>query len=245
MVLRTVCSWKGGVNLDQNIPEDWLKVLGEELKKPYFTKLKDFVAKERAEGTVFPEEANVFSALKATPYEKVRAVVLGQDPYHDMGQAHGLCFSVLPGVKPPPSLANIYKELKNDLGIDVPRHGYLQHWAEQGILMLNAVLTVRAHEANSHKDEGWEQFTDEVIRKVNEKSEPVIFVLWGGYAGKKAYLVDSSKHVVMKSAHPSPLSARNGFFGSKPFSKINEQLKEFSSPEIDWHLPLERVDSEV
>ena len=154
------------MKLDQNIPEDWRIVLGEELKKPYFLKLEEFVAQERAEGTVFPEEAKVFSALQATPYEKVRLVILGQDPYHDVGQAHGLCFSVLPGVKTPPSLVNIYKELKNDLGVEVPQHGYLQHWAEQGILMLNAVLTVRAHQANSHKDKGWEQFTDEVIRKV-------------------------------------------------------------------------------
>ena len=228
--------------MDQNIPEDWRIVLGEELKKPYFLKLKEFVAQERAEGTVFPEEAKVFSALQATPYEKVRLVILGQDPYHDVGQAHGLCFSVLPGVKTPPSLVNIYKELKNDLGVEVPQHGYLQHWAEQGILMLNAVLTVRAHQANSHKDKGWEQFTDEVIRKVNAKNEQVIFVLWGGYAGKKAYLIDTSKHIIIQSAHPSPLSARNGFFGSKPFSKINEQLKAFSSPEIDWTLPLVRTD---
>ncbi len=223
--------------MDQNIPENWRAVLGEELMKPYFLKLQEFVAQERAEGTVFPEEENVFSALQATPYEKVRVVILGQDPYHDVGQAHGLCFSVLPGVKPPPTLANIYKELKNDVGAEVSRHGYLQHWAEQGILMLNAVLTVRAHQANSHKDRGWEQFTDEVIRKVNVKKEPVIFVLWGGYAGKKAYLIDSSKHIIIQCAHPSPLSARNGFFGSKPFSKINEKLKALSGTEIDWNLP--------
>ncbi len=223
--------------MDQNIPENWRAVLGEELKKPYFLKLKEYVAHERAEGTVFPEEENVFSALQSTPYEKVRVVILGQDPYHDVCQAHGLCFSVLPGVKPPPSLANIYRELKNDVGVEVPRHGFLQHWAEQGILMLNAVLTVRAHQANSHKDRGWEQFTDEVIRKVNAKKEPVIFVLWGGYAGKKAYLIDSPKHIIIQSAHPSPLSARNGFFGSKPFSKINEKLKALSGTEIDWNLP--------
>ena len=226
------------MELDRNIPEDWRAALGAELDRPYFSKLKDFVAKERAEGAVFPKESNVFSALMATPFEKVRVVVLGQDPYHDIGQAHGLCFSVLPGVKPPPSLANIYKELRDDLGAEIPRHGYLQHWAEQGILMLNAVLTVRAHQANSHKDKGWEQFTDAVIRKVNEKPEPVIFVLWGGYAGKKTSLIDTTRHSVLQSAHPSPLSARNGFFGSKPFSKINELLRASSSEAIDWNLPI-------
>jgi uracil-DNA glycosylase len=163
-------------------------------------------------------------------------LILGQDPYHDIGQAHGLSFSVRPGVRPPPSLANIFKELKSDLGLDVPKSGYLMPWAEQGVLLLNAVLTVRAHEANSHKDKGWEKFTDAIIRKLSEKTDPVIFVLWGGYAQKKEKLIDTATHTTIKSAHPSPLSAFNGFFGSRPFSKINEALRRAGTPAIDWRI---------
>jgi uracil-DNA glycosylase len=166
-------------------------------------------------------------------------LILGQDPYHGPGQAHGLCFSVLPGVRPPPSLVNIHKELQSDLGCPPPRHGNLEHWARQGVLLLNAVLTVRAHQANSHQGKGWEQFTDEVIRVVNAKEERVVFILWGGYARRKKALVDRSRHVVIESPHPSPLSAHNGFFGSRPFSRANEALAEAGRAPVDWCLPAE------
>jgi uracil-DNA glycosylase len=219
------------------LPASWRRVLAAEIEKPYFQDLTRFVAEERKAHQVFPPDDDVFSALELTPYEDVRVLVLGQDPYHDDNQAHGLCFSVRPGIKPPPSLANIYKELESDLGIKKPNHGYLVPWAKQGVLLLNAVLTVRAHEPNSHKDKGWEKFTDAVISKVNEKRERVIFLLWGGYAQKKEKLIDPRRHTVIKGAHPSPLSARNGFFGSKPFSTINNALKEEGSEPIDWSLP--------
>ncbi len=212
----------------------WQDLLADELKKPYFEAIKSFVDAERNSGEVYPPESEVFNALKLTPYEKVRVVILGQDPYHDVGQAHGLCFSVRDGVKAPPSLANIFKELKSDLGIDRPPTGNLTPWAEQGVLLLNAVLTVRAHEANSHKGKGWEQFTDAIIQRVSEKKTPVVFVLWGGYAQKKETLIDTSGHIIIKSAHPSPLSAHNGFFGSRPFSKINQALRTAGEIEIDW-----------
>src|SRR5205823_4421747 len=199
----------------------WHDLLADELNKPYFSKLEQFVDAERQNYTVFPPEQDVFNALKITPYEKVNVLLLGQDPYHDDNQAHGLCFSVRPGIPPPPSLVNIFKELKNDLGCRVPNNGYLVSWAEQGVLMLNAVLTVRAHQANSHKGKGWETFTDAAIRAASAHETPVVFVLWGGYAQKKAALIDTSRHAIVQSAHPSPLSAHNGFFGSRPFSKIN------------------------
>jgi uracil-DNA glycosylase len=220
-----------------NIPEDWQPILAAETQKPYYAPLERFVAEERATYTVYPPEADVFNALRYTPYDRVNVLLLGQDPYHDEGQAHGLCFSVRPGVKPPPSLANIFGELKSDLGLPFPNNGYLVPWAEQGILLLNAVLTVRAHTPNSHKDKGWETFTDAVIRQVNAKTEPVVFVLWGGYARKKVPLIDRSRHTIIESAHPSPLSARSGFFGSKPFSKINAALRQSGKPEINWQLP--------
>jgi uracil-DNA glycosylase len=219
------------------LPSSWQAVLEAEMAKPYFVGLSRFVAEERREHSVFPPEEDVFNALALTPYEDVNVVLLGQDPYHDDGQAHGLCFSVRPGVPPPPSLVNMYKELQSDLGITPPSHGYLASWAEQGILMLNAVLTVRAHSPNSHKNRGWETFTDAVLRKVNDKRDPVVFVLWGGYAQKKAKLIDGSRHAILQSAHPSPLSARNGFFGSKPYSAINEALRRFGKKPIDWRLP--------
>jgi uracil-DNA glycosylase len=219
------------------IPASWHAQLKEELDKTYFHKLQQFVDKERQSHTVFPPEDEVFSALRTTPYERVNVLLLGQDPYHDDNQAHGLCFSVRPGIKPPPSLANIFKELRDDVGFRIPNNGYLAPWAEQGILMLNAVLTVRAHQANSHKNHGWEIFTDAVIRQVNEKREPVVFILWGGYAQKKLSLIDTTRHHVIQSAHPSPLSARNGFFGSKPFSRVNTLLREVGNPEINWQLP--------
>lgn len=220
-----------------DLPESWQEHLTDELHKPYFEKLEKFVDEERAQYTVFPPEEDVFNAFKYAPYERVNVLLLGQDPYHDNNQAHGLCFSVRPGIKPPPSLMNMYKELHSDVGFRVSNHGYLVPWAEQGILMMNAVLTVRAHTPNSHKNHGWEKFTDAVISAINAKSDPVVFVLWGGYAQKKASLIDTSRHTIVQSAHPSPLSARNGFFGSKPFSKINEALRQNGKPEINWQLP--------
>jgi uracil-DNA glycosylase len=219
------------------ISNSWQQVLAAEFKQPYFQKLQDFSIEERQTQTIFPSNADVFSAFELTPYENVKVLILGQDPYHDDRQAHGLCFSVKPGIKIPPSLVNIYKELHTDIGCKIPKHGYLVNWAEQGILMLNAVLTVRAHTPNSHKDKGWETFTDAVISKVNEKIDPVIFVLWGAYAQKKLKLIDTTKHLVIQSAHPSPLSARNGFFGSKPFSAINTALESSGQPIINWQLP--------
>ncbi|BAY92497.1 MULTISPECIES: uracil-DNA glycosylase [unclassified Tolypothrix] len=215
----------------------WQTVLAEEFDKPYFSKLQNFLLAERQSYTIYPPEEQIFSAFELTPYENVNVFLLGQDPYHDQNQAHGLCFSVQPGIKPPPSLINIFKELKDDVGFEIPNHGYLVSWAKQGILMLNAVLTVRAHTPNSHKNQGWETFTDAVISKVNQKLDPVVFVLWGGYAQKKLKLIDTKRHTVIQSAHPSPLSARNGFFGSKPFSAINSALRSFGKPEIDWQIP--------
>ncbi len=219
------------------LPESWQPLLAEETQKPYFAALERFVDDERSKHSIFPPEADVFNALRYTPYDAVNVLLLGQDPYHDDGQAHGLCFSVRPGVKPPPSLRNMFGEMKSDVGAKFPNNGYLVPWADQGILLLNAVLTVRAHEANSHKDHGWETFTDAVIRKVNEKTDQVIFVLWGSYARKKAALIDTARHVIIESAHPSPLSANSGFFGSKPFSKINAALRRAGKPEITWQLP--------
>jgi uracil-DNA glycosylase len=218
-------------------PASWQPIIGDELDKPYFKNLRKFLEEERETHTVYPPEDEVFSALKITPYSNTNVLLLGQDPYHNEDQAHGLCFSVRPGVKPPPSLMNIFKELKSDLGCRIPNNGYLVPWAEQGILMLNAVLTVRAHEPNSHKNKGWEIFTDEIIKKVNEKSDRVVFVLWGGYAQKKGNLIDTQRHVIVQSAHPSPLAARHGFFGSRPFSAINNALREAGKPEIDWQIP--------
>ena len=220
-----------------DLPADWQHLLADELEKPYFTKLSQFVDGERQQHTVFPPEQDVFSAMKLTAYDNVKVLLLGQDPYHDDNQAHGLCFSVRPGIKPPPSLVNIFKELHTDVGFRIPNNGYLVPWAEQGILMLNAVLTVRAHSPNSHKNHGWETFTDAVIRHVNAKEDPVVFVLWGGYAQKKLALLDTGRHIVVQSAHPSPLSARSGFFGSKPFSRINQALRDVGKQEINWQLP--------
>jgi uracil-DNA glycosylase len=215
----------------------WKTELASEFDKPYFQQLQDFLKKERQTETVFPPEEDVFSAFELTPYSEVNVLLLGQDPYHDNNQAHGLCFSVRPGIKLPASLINIFKELKDDVGFDIPNNGCLIPWAKQGILMLNTVLTVRAHTANSHKKKGWEIFTDYVIQKVNEKPEPVVFVLWGKDAQKKLNLIDTTRHKVIQSAHPSPFSARNGFFGSKPFSAINNALRDMGKPEIDWQIP--------
>jgi len=216
---------------------DWNPVLRAELAKPYWPELQRFVADERARHPVYPAPDEVFAALHLTPYAEVKVLILGQDPYHGAGQAHGLCFSVRPGVPPPPSLQNIFKELQSDLGIDPPDHGCLDAWATQGVLLLNATLTVRARQAASHQGKGWETFTDEVIRAVDAKPERVVFILWGASARKKKALVDASRHVVIESAHPSPLSAHNGFFGSRPFSRANEALVAAGRTPIDWRLP--------
>jgi uracil-DNA glycosylase len=218
------------------LPADWKTVLADELRKPYFEKLQKFVDTERAAHTVFPPEDDVFNAFQLTPYERVKVLLLGQDPYHDDGQAHGLCFSVRPGVKPPPSLVNVFKELHHDLGCKIPNNGYLVPWAEQGVMLLNAVLTVRAHKPTSHKNHGWETFTDAVIRALNERSRPVVFLLWGGYAHKKIKLIDDERHRIVTAAHPSPLSLKK-FLGSKCFSAVNEALEELGETPIDWQLP--------
>jgi uracil-DNA glycosylase len=218
------------------LPASWHKVLAEELAQPYFQKLQEFVAQEREEKTIYPPEEDVFNAFRYTPYNEIKVLLLGQDPYHGEGQAHGLCFSVRPGVRPPPSLMNMFRELKDDLGCTIPNHGYLEPWAKQGVLMLNAVLTVEAGKPNSHKDQGWEKFTDAVIAKVSDKDDPVVFVLWGAYAQKKTKLIDKSRHTIIKSAHPSPLSANNGFFGSRPYSAINQALEKAEIEPIDWQL---------
>lgn len=220
-----------------DLPASWRPVLGAELEKPYFQDLRRFVDEERRAHSVFPPEEEVFAALEATPYDRVKVLLLGQDPYHDDGQAHGLCFSVRPGVRPPPSLVNIFKELEADIGCPRPRHGCLSRWAEQGVLLLNTVLTVRAHQPASHKGRGWEKLTDEVIRKVSARPDPVVFLLWGAHAHKKEKLVDAARHTVIKGVHPSPLSANNGFFGSKPFSKVNAALAAAGKTPIDWQLP--------
>lgn len=215
----------------------WRPVLLAETEKPYWKDLQQFVRDERSKHQVFPPEKEVFAALHLTPYEDLSVLILGQDPYHDVGQAHGLCFSVRPPTPPPPSLVNIFKELHNDLGCKIPNHGSLEHWAKQGVLLLNAVLTVRAHQPTSHKGKGWETFTDSIIRAANAKSDRVVFVLWGAYARAKAKLIDTSRHAIIQSAHPSPLSADKGFFGSRPFSKINAALREVDKREIDWQIP--------
>ncbi len=223
------------------IPPGWQAQLGDEVHKPYYQTLQAFLERERAQHTVFPPDADVFNALKLTPFESAKVLILGQDPYHDDGQAHGLAFSVRPGVPPPPSLLNIFKELREDVGFRIPNNGYLVPWAEQGVLMLNAVLTVRAHQPASHQGKGWEVFTDAAIRALSEREQPLVFVLWGNYARKKRTIIDaaqqSAHHRVIEGPHPSPLSANRGFFGSRPFSKINAYLKEFGEPEIDWQLP--------
>ena len=218
------------------LPDSWKPILGAELEKPYFEKLREFLLEERQNHIVFPPSGQEFAALEATPYESVKVFILGQDPYHGPKQAHGMAFSVQPGVKAPPSLENIFKELQNELGVPTPKDGYLMPWAKQGVLLLNAVLTVRRGEANSHKGQGWEKFTDAVISAVSAKEDKVVFVLWGAYAQKKEKLIDTQKHAVLKSAHPSPLSAHNGFWNSRPFSQVNAILKEAGRGEIDWSL---------
>jgi uracil-DNA glycosylase len=222
--------------------ESWLGPLGPEFEQPYMRALKAFLLGEKTAGKrIFPKGSEWFRALDLTPLGKVRVVILGQDPYHGPGQAHGLCFSVKPGTAIPPSLINIYKEMASDLGVPPARHGFLEHWAEQGVLLLNAVLTVRMGQAASHREQGWERFTDAAIAAVNRQTEPVVFMLWGSYAQKKAALVDSidkgGRHLVLRAPHPSPLSAHNGFFGCRHFSKANAFLESQGLPPIDWALP--------
>jgi uracil-DNA glycosylase len=220
------------------LEESWKAALAEEFASPYMAALRQFLVAEKAAGKrIFPAGSQWFRALDLTPLDKVRVVILGQDPYHGDGQAHGLCFSVRKGVRPPPSLINIFKEMESDLGLPPSGHGCLENWANQGVLLLNSVLTVERAQAASHQGKGWERFTDAIIRKVNEQARPVIFILWGSYAQKKAAFVDTSRHLVLKSVHPSPLSAYNGFFGSKPFSQANAFLERHGERPIDWRLP--------
>jgi uracil-DNA glycosylase len=218
------------------MPTDWNPVLRGEFAKPYWEELQAFVRAERERTPVYPAPDEVFAALHLTPYAETRVVILGQDPYHGPRQAHGLCFSVRDGVAIPPSLANIHKELHDDVGVEPPGHGNLEAWAVQGVLLLNTTLTVRAGNATSHQGRGWETFTDEVIRAVSAKDHRVVFILWGSHARKKKALIDTSRHTIIESAHPSPLSASNGFFGSKPFSRTNAALIEAGLDPIDWRL---------
>jgi uracil-DNA glycosylase len=221
-----------------DLEDSWLRVLGAEFEKPYMKSLKAFLQQEKQVGhTVYPKGTDIFNAFKQTPFDEVKVVILGQDPYHGVGQAHGLSFSVQKGVVPPPSLKNIYKELADEFpDFKIPTHGELTSWAKQGVLLLNATLTVRAHTAGSHQNKGWEQFTDKVITELSEKRTGIVFILWGNYAKQKEALIDQTKHFIIKSAHPSPFSAYNGFFGSKPFSKTNEILRKQGKQEIDWQV---------
>ncbi|CAM3771390.1 uracil-DNA glycosylase [Alkalicoccus chagannorensis] len=217
---------------------DWQEIVGGEMEKSYFQELKQFLKEEYEQQRVYPPKPLIMNALYTTPYRKTKVVLIGQDPYHGEGQAHGLSFSVRPGVNVPPSLKNIFKELQEDLGHPVPQHGCLQPWAEQGVLLLNTVLTVRAGEPQSHQGKGWETFTNEVIDQLNLREEPVIFLLWGRSAQAKKERIDTSRHAVLESPHPSPFSANRGFFGSRPFSTINTQLESWGMDPIDWELPV-------
>ncbi|MEE9433227.1 MAG: uracil-DNA glycosylase [Sphingorhabdus sp.] len=220
------------------IHESWREALQREFDSPYMAALRDFLNTEKAAGKrIFPHSSNWFRALELTPLDDVRVVILGQDPYHGPGQAHGLCFSVQPGVRTPPSLQNIYKEMRDDLDIAPADHGFLEHWAKQGVLLLNSVLTVEAGQAASHKGRGWEQFTDAIIRIIDAKQQPVVFLLWGAYAQKKAAFVAGEAHLVLKAAHPSPFAARNGFFGCQHFSRCNSYLEDRHLAPVDWALP--------
>ena len=215
----------------------WQRLLADEFEKEYFQDLFKFIDQEYEVGNVFPPKELIFSAFEHTPYEQVKVVILGQDPYHGAGQSHGLAFSVQKGVKIPPSLRNVYKELASDLAIEPASHGNLTSWANQGVLLLNTVLTVREGEANSHQKHGWERFTDRVIEVLNEREDPIVFVLWGKPAQQKTTMIDATKHIIIQSFHPSPLSASRGFFGSKPFSKVNDALISLGKQPIDWQIP--------
>jgi len=220
-----------------NLPS-WKPVLAAEINQPYMQNLKQFLRDEKdKQKTIYPHSSNWFHALETTPLDQVKVVILGQDPYHQLGQAHGLCFSVLPEIKTPPSLVNIYKELETDLGIPPANHGYLENWAKQGVLLLNAVLTVEDSKANAHQGKGWEQFTDKIIETVNNECENVVFLLWGSYSQKKGGIIDTSRHCVLKAPHPSPLSAYRGFFGCQHFSQTNKYLQGHKKSAIDWQIP--------
>jgi len=218
------------------INESWYKVLAPEFEKDYFIQLKQFLVEEKKHYAIYPPGSMIFNAFNFTPFDEVKVVLLGQDPYHGVGQAHGLCFSVAEGVKPPPSLVNIFKELNDDLGVPIPSHGNLEKWARQGVLLLNATLTVRANQAGSHQQKGWEQFTDTAIKSLSDLRYGLVFILWGNYAQAKETLIDSSKHLILKAPHPSPFSANRGFFGCKHFSKTNKFLAEKGKEPIDWSL---------
>lgn len=222
--------------MSEILKNDWAEYLKEEFEKEYYIKLRQFLLEEYKTKTVYPDMYDIFNALHYTAYQDVKIVILGQDPYHGPRQAHGLSFSVQPGVTIPPSLVNIYKELQSDLGCTIPNHGYLKAWADQGVLLLNTSLTVVAGQANSHQKIGWEKFTDRVIEVLNEREEPVIFILWGNNARSKKKLITNDRHYIIESAHPSPLSARNGFFGSKPFSKANTILQVLGKAPINWQI---------
>lgn len=222
--------------IDPKIEESWKAVLAEEFNEPYFHTLREFLVEERKHHIIYPPGGLIFNAFDKTPFHKVKVVILGQDPYHGPGQAHGLCFSVPHGVSAPPSLVNIFKEIQDDLKIPVPKHGNLEKWAEQGVLLLNATLTVRANQAGSHQKKGWEQFTDKVIQILSAQRTGLVFILWGRYAQAKEALIDTSKHHILKGPHPSPLSAYAGFFGCKHFSKTNEVLRNQLLDEIDWRI---------
>ena len=216
------------------LKNDWKEALEREFEKPYYKELRQFLLQEYKTQQVFPPMHDIFNALHYTPLSQVKVMILGQDPYHDVNQAHGLCFSVLPGQQPPPSLQNIYKELHDDLGCPIPNHGYLKKWADQGVLLLNTVLTVRAHQANSHQNKGWEQFTDAVIETVNRQQRPVVYLLWGKPAQSKRPMLTNPSHLILQAPHPSPLSAYRGFFGSRPFSRANDFLEKNGVGSIDW-----------
>lgn len=218
------------------IGNDWDLVVGSEFNKPYYHNIRSFLKEAYRTKVIHPDMYHIYNALKLTPYGETKVVILGQDPYHGVGQAHGLCFSVLPGVKLPPSLANIYKELKDDVDFKIPNHGCLEEWARQGVLLLNAVLTVEDGKASSHSKIGWQVLTDKIIEKLNDKDDPVVFILWGNYAKSKKVLITNPVHFVIESVHPSPLSAFGGFFGSKPFSRTNEFLSRIGKEPIDWQI---------
>ena len=218
------------------LQNDWVEAIGGEFKKPYYAKLYQFVKEEYSARVIYPPADDIFNAMHLTPLSEVKVLILGQDPYHNQGQAHGLCFSVQPDVAIPPSLKNIYKELQSDLGCAIPNNGYLVKWAKQGILMLNTVLTVRAHKPLSHQGKGWEQFTDAIIEAVNAQDRPIVYMLWGKPAQRKASMLNNPKHLVLKAAHPSPLSASHGFFGCKHFSQANQFLEENGMQPIDWQI---------
>lgn len=219
-----------------NLNNDWQDIIGDEFDKPYYQELRAFLKIEYGTQTIYPDKHDIFNAFRLTPYSEIKVVLIGQDPYHGPGQAHGLSFSVKPGIPAPPSLINIFKEMHDDLGIAIPNHGFLESWARQGVLLLNTVLTVRAGEAHSHRMKGWETFTDEVIRAINLKNEPVVFWLWGKPAQDKEKLITNPCHLILKAPHPSPLSVYRGFYGSKPFSKTNEFLIKIGKAPIDWTL---------